>query len=161
MRAIRTGIFRSKLESRWAHYFNALDILWGYEKEKVKISDALSYIPDFWLPTYNIWVEIKGEIVNDWTGLTIVQKCEGVARVTGRPIVLAFYDPLAVRAAAFLPTGEMYGNAHWGVCPTCYRPAVLIRGHDELCPHGEKTTTIRETSRRMFQAAQAARNFHG
>lgn len=53
--------FRSRLEARWAVFFDALGIEWEYEKEGLVLSDGTWYLPDFWLPQVNggIWVEIK------------------------------------------------------------------------------------------------------
>lgn len=53
--------FRSRLEARWAVFFDALGIPWEYEKEGYQLSDGSLYLPDFWLPNQKIWVEIKGE----------------------------------------------------------------------------------------------------
>lgn len=53
--------FRSRLEARWAVFFDELGILWEYEKEGYEFSDGSRYLPDFWLPELKIWVEIKGE----------------------------------------------------------------------------------------------------
>lgn len=51
--------FRSRLEARWAVFFDALGIEWEYEKEGYDLGEAGWYLPDFWLPTQQIWVEIK------------------------------------------------------------------------------------------------------
>lgn len=50
--------FRSRLEARWAVFFDALGVKWEYEKEGFNL-DGLCYLPDFWLPERRIWVEIK------------------------------------------------------------------------------------------------------
>ena len=52
--------FRSRLEARWAVFFDALGLLWEYEKEGYEI-DGLRYLPDFWLPELECWIEIKGD----------------------------------------------------------------------------------------------------
>ena len=53
--------FRSRLEARWAVFFDTLTIPWQYEKEGFKLGKAGWYLPDFWLPTLHCWVEIKGD----------------------------------------------------------------------------------------------------
>lgn len=53
--------FRSRLEARWAVFFDAAGIRWEYEKEGFQLSDGTCYLPDFWLPDANAWVEIKPE----------------------------------------------------------------------------------------------------
>lgn len=51
--------FRSRLEARWAVYFDALGVAWEYEKEGFDLGEDGWYLPDFWLPKHGIWVEIK------------------------------------------------------------------------------------------------------
>ena len=53
--------FRSRLEARWAVFFDALDIEWVYEPEGYDLGGAGWYLPDFWLPTFNngMFVEVK------------------------------------------------------------------------------------------------------
>lgn len=53
--------FRSRLEARWAVFFNALNIPYEYEKEGFDLGGGVWYLPDFWLPTENCWIEIKPE----------------------------------------------------------------------------------------------------
>jgi nucleoside 2-deoxyribosyltransferase len=51
--------FRSRLEARWAYYFDLCRIRWAYESEGFMLSDGQRYLPDFWLPDYNQFVEVK------------------------------------------------------------------------------------------------------
>lgn len=53
--------FRSRLEARWAVFFDALGIDWEYEPEGFVLSDGTSYLPDFRLPTFSggMWCEVK------------------------------------------------------------------------------------------------------
>ena len=51
--------FRSRTEARWAVFFDALGIRWEYEKEGFDLGEAGWYLPDFWLPDINTWVEVK------------------------------------------------------------------------------------------------------
>lgn len=50
--------FRSRLEARWAVFFDALGIKWEYEKEGYHTPIG-GYLPDFWLDDYRCFVEIK------------------------------------------------------------------------------------------------------
>ncbi|GII84578.1 hypothetical protein Ssi03_25680 [Sphaerisporangium siamense] len=76
--------FRSRLEARWAVFFDHLGIRWEYEpegfelaplsEERISMLSGLgyyglgdeervhlgSYLPDFWLPQQEAWLEIKG-----------------------------------------------------------------------------------------------------
>jgi hypothetical protein len=53
--------FRSRLEARWAVFFDALGIAYEYEKEGFDLGDGLWYLPDFWLSEYGYWFEVKGK----------------------------------------------------------------------------------------------------
>lgn len=50
--------FRSRLEARWAIYFDTLGIAWEYEVEGFNLNGEF-YLPDFWLKTVNMWAEVK------------------------------------------------------------------------------------------------------
>lgn len=60
--------FRSRLEARWAVFFDTLGIAWEYEKEGYDLGEAGWYLPDFWLPKSNAWLEIKPDIADIKTG---------------------------------------------------------------------------------------------
>lgn len=51
--------FRSRLEARWAVFFNTLGLEYRYEHEGFDLGDGVWYLPDFWLPKLDCWVEIK------------------------------------------------------------------------------------------------------
>jgi len=50
--------FRSRLEARWAVFFDNVGIEYRYEPEGFDI-DGIWYLPDFYLPKHSCWVEIK------------------------------------------------------------------------------------------------------
>lgn len=52
--------FRSRLEARWAVFFDALGMKWEYENEGYELPDGTRYLPDFWLPDLSLFIEIKG-----------------------------------------------------------------------------------------------------
>ena len=68
IRAIETEykgyLFRSRLEARWAVFFDACGVKWEYEPEGFDLGDGIYYLPDFLLhdvsPYENLWVEVKG-----------------------------------------------------------------------------------------------------
>jgi hypothetical protein len=53
--------FRSRLEARWAVFFDEMHMKWEYEKQGYDLGDGLYYLPDFYLPEANNYVEVKGE----------------------------------------------------------------------------------------------------
>jgi hypothetical protein len=53
-------LFRSRLEARWAVFFDKLGIPWEYEKEGYDLEEGGLYLPDFWLPQQDCFFEVKG-----------------------------------------------------------------------------------------------------
>ena len=62
-------LFRSRLEARWAVFFDCLGIHWEYEPEGYVLPDGVHYLPDFRITTPSgarRWIEIKpAHIKND------------------------------------------------------------------------------------------------
>lgn len=53
--------FRSRLEARWAVFFDRLNIPWEYEPQGYVVGpQQVPYLPDFWLPELSLWAEVKG-----------------------------------------------------------------------------------------------------
>lgn len=53
--------FRSRLEARWAVFFDRLGIKWLYEPQGFEVGERRRrYLPDFHLPDLGTWVEVKG-----------------------------------------------------------------------------------------------------
>lgn len=52
--------YRSRLEARWAVFFDNAKIPYVYEPEGFRMSDGTCYLPDFYLPDSKTFVEIKG-----------------------------------------------------------------------------------------------------
>lgn len=50
--------FRSRLEARWAVFFDTMGAEWEYEPEGYRLNDVC-YLPDFYLPTSELFVEVK------------------------------------------------------------------------------------------------------
>lgn len=53
--------FRSRLEARWAVFFDALGIEWEYEHQSYDLGSLGYYLPDFWLPKHGLCLEVKGQ----------------------------------------------------------------------------------------------------
>jgi len=76
-------LMRSRLEARWAVYFDTLGVEWDYEPEGFDLGDAGLYLPDFWLKTVNMWAEVKP------TPFTTEEdaKCVALALDSGYPVL--------------------------------------------------------------------------
>ena len=61
-------LFRSRLEARWAVFFDACGVDWEYEPEGYDLGDGLQYLPDFLLhgvegrAAGDLYVEVKGKM---------------------------------------------------------------------------------------------------
>jgi len=80
--------YRSRTESRWALFFDAAGIAHSYEAEGFGLG-SLAYLPDFWLPGWQMFVEIKGQFP---TGEE-QDKCARLAMMSRRPVLLAMGEP--------------------------------------------------------------------
>jgi hypothetical protein len=78
------GFFRSRTEAKWAVFFDACGIPYDYEFRGYHL-DAGRYLPDFWLPTFQMFFEIKGV----WPSEDERQKCVDLAASMDRVVLLA------------------------------------------------------------------------
>lgn len=80
--------FRSRLEARWAVYFDAVGITWDYEPEGFNLG-GVPYLPDFWLPQVRMWAEVKpvGLKPDEW------EKCQRLANESLRPVLMLIGTP--------------------------------------------------------------------
>ena len=54
--------FRSRMEARWAVFFDTLGIEYQYELEGYELSNGEWYLPDFYLHLNKMWVEVKPKL---------------------------------------------------------------------------------------------------
>ena len=83
--------FRSRLEARWAVYFDAIGITYEYEMERYDFTPDMSYLPDFYLREVNMWAEVK-PVQLDGIELT---KVEYLVLTTEIPCLLLVGSPQA------------------------------------------------------------------
>ena len=79
-------LFRSKLEANWAEYFDFENIDWHYEPETFTLKNGTNYLPDFYLPKLQIFVEVKGTLSAD------LSKPAKFFEESGHPILIALPD---------------------------------------------------------------------
>lgn len=78
-------LFRSRLEARWALFFDLAGIRWKYEVQTFNLGNV-HYLPDFYLPALNSWIEIKPKVSKppkEWKS-----KCRQVSRLHGKHVFL-------------------------------------------------------------------------
>ncbi len=140
--------FRSRLEARWAVFFDALDIVWQYEQEGYNL-DGLWYLPDFWLPDLGYWVEIKPMLPEDRsTELETIlvgeeiEKADRLARLSGKDVYLLCGPIETVEKTrqstiiGFTPSqplrsGRIYAPDIYlfAQCPLCGRAGITFAGY--------------------------------
>lgn len=67
--------FRSRLEARWAVFFDAIGFDYEYEPEGFNLGNNCFYLPDFYLPENDSWVEIKGKDIDETTYRKLIKFC--------------------------------------------------------------------------------------
>ena len=90
--------FRSRLEARWAVFFNTLGIKYEYEPEGFELPNGMRYLPDFKIKCwgsrgeifdkpYDLYIEVKGEMTYDdavrlksFAGDYMEEYCDGFIR---------------------------------------------------------------------------------
>lgn len=77
--------FRSRLEARWAVFFDVMGIKWEYEPEGFELSDGSLYLPDFYLTESKAFFEAKG-IMSE----TDKQKINTFIRGAKRPVTIGY-----------------------------------------------------------------------
>jgi hypothetical protein len=80
--------FRSRLEARWAVFFDVLKIERPYETEGYQLRHGW-YVPDFWLKTVRMWAEVKPEAMNAEETL----KATDLALESGSPVLCLIGHP--------------------------------------------------------------------
>lgn len=103
--------FRSRLEARWAVFFQAAGIKWIYEQEGFVVNGK-PYLPDFYLPGLG-YFEVRGRYEYD------DQLMQGFANEIGEPLFIAFEEiPISEGGKgylkAFIPLNSSAGDTmYW------------------------------------------------
>lgn len=146
-------IFRSRLEARWAAFFDLMQINWDYEPSHYQVGPALWYLPDFYLPDLGVWVEVKGAPFMDAASMAkVVSSVAGPQQI---PMREAPYDPAEsiLLGGGFQPLKDGQHPVHIlcykhddglaGFAPVRF---VLVEGGGwMLAPAGEAFATMKAT----------------
>jgi hypothetical protein len=82
--------FRSRLEARWAVFLDALEVPFEYEPEGYDLGDGIYYLPDFWLPDFAAFLEIKP---SNWSDPKEAEKAKRLAMQTGQRVAVFLGPP--------------------------------------------------------------------
>lgn len=117
--------FRSRLEARWAVFFDALAVKYQYEPEGFDLGPAGRYLPDFWLPDQKCWVEIKAVSPSK----DEQAKASALAAASGKNVFIFFNELIPpdidtnwyVTDSAWMFDSSGGGDYHWlwCECPFC------------------------------------------
>jgi len=129
-------IMRSRNESIVAAVLDALGISYVYEHMPYS---HRGYLPDFYLPHLNVFIEVKGKLPTDEEK----RKCEALSHETGCPVIVAYGKPnlfmhhdhddgYVRREVGWMPM--IYSNQRWGeicvnlICRLVYRAKGKVEG---------------------------------
>ena len=119
--------FRSRTEARFAVFFNEMNIEYKYEPHCYEFplsshsvllpthpSKTIKYIPDFFMPTLQVFIEIKPHFPN-----TIeCMKAFLLSKETGLPVFVC-WDIKKMNMVAFFPDERIELNYTIKVCTSC------------------------------------------
>lgn len=127
-------MFRSRIEARWAVFFDTMRLPWEYESHGFEI-EGTRYLPDFQvqLTTGRVWFEVKGDAPTP----VEIEKARKLAKATNRGVLIAFgnfssgHPPFPVPVMVGVrPDGSMDGLYEWWHCSTCDRVGFKKIGQD-------------------------------
>jgi hypothetical protein len=149
--------FRSRLEARWAVFFDALGIEWVYEPEGYDLGELGWYLPDFWLPQLGCLAEVKPRTLTlkEWA------KCNALPEIC----LLLDGQPVArwIKTTGMEEnlTYEQYldpNDTYWSVDLAMS----ISKGHLWFCfePYGKEDSVFENLYEVAIRAARSARFEH-
>lgn len=165
--------FRSRLEARWAVFFDELGVKYEYEPEGFVLDEHGWYLPDFWLVDANWFVEIKPQgpflLCKKAKALAEKSGCE-VLYISGNPYPgehsVCLYDPEPTNEIGYWHDAE--DPIQIGACRRCDTGfGVIGAGYGSLrncktgCDDIKIATKYIERLDRAHIAARQARFEHG
>ncbi|OFW21196.1 MAG: hypothetical protein A3H27_09005 [Acidobacteria bacterium RIFCSPLOWO2_02_FULL_59_13] len=171
--------FRSRLEAKWAVFMDHMGVKWEYEPEGFADERGGRYLPDFFLPDLNCFLEIKprkptdqerdkawiaveatgkdlfilwGEPEDPWNVLNDSQRgCYGLFRSNRNPKGDEHYEEWFVS-----------DDRYWAWCPACNTVGIVLSGATEklrCCPKNPGHSLAPVDHEKILQAADKARNY--
>lgn len=134
--------FRSRLEARWAVFYDALGISWVYEPEGFALK-AGWYLPDFYIPHLECYIEIKPRDPSDDES----EKAHQLASVTDKNVYIFTSPEPGHQWPPCYPRGQPSGNGAylydtkgydegrmWCQCPRCGFFGIEFQGRADRLP---------------------------
>ncbi len=152
--------FRSRLEARWAVFFDTAGVLYEYEKQGYDLDAAGWYLPDFWLPAQKAWVEIKGRDPLDYE---IRQFCT-LASEAKRPLFVFAGDINPAIQSYFAhpahpPSGFVFLEPcmFWVECLRCHQKEIICADREPCDQCGGVRSRATPRLLAAYRAARQAR----
>lgn len=182
-------LFRSRLEARWAVFFDACGVDWEYEPEGFDLGNGVCYLPDFLLHDVrgrvngDLYVEVKGQM-SEGDAVKIkkfveasVYKDEAGRKHIGKPLLVVGRIPPEdnirdidsyIEDCAY-PYKEPVGGIYCFNFETidfdyfAAHPGISKEGHFELFGDDGSYLALRDDARtlRAYRKAKQARFEHG
>lgn len=135
--------FKSRLEARWAVFYDYLEINWLYEYEGYTLKSGW-YLPDFWLPGLDCWVEIKPTQPTQHEEELFFE----LSAATDKNVYCFF----GMNLPSYEDTAHVYSYGFdnyqmWCLCPKCLKAGIEYEGRgervcgDKCFPHSDKGST--------------------
>ncbi len=175
--------FRSRLEARWAVFFDALGLTWEYEPEGFELKSG-RYLPDFKVlypgrdesEEHWEWFECKGDLRavthNDWERMIEFSSQKSMTVLDGTPDLRMYItpgacvstDPYAEETVMPKPykvqphalDRERFGSALW-----CPKGRMWVDGHQNFFDNGSYFGCGGGVLENAVEAARGARLEHG
>lgn len=81
--------FRSRLEARWAMFFDAMGWDYLYEPQGYALDNGDKYLPDFYLPDFMTFLEVKFDVLTEFD----FDRASMLVQATDMPLVILDRDP--------------------------------------------------------------------
>jgi hypothetical protein len=140
--------YRSRLEARWAVFFNAMRIHYQYEPEGFNLHGTF-YLPDFYLPTQKYFFEVKGPFTDN----NGEEKAIRLANASDQVVYLFGEIPkidkqITGSGLAFYPGGIMDAGYLWCMKKCCGKVGIQYHGRSGRieCDCHDRDTTDREST---------------
>lgn len=132
--------FRSRLEARWAVFFDACGVRWEYEPEGFELPNGMRYLPDFKLygcterAPETVWVEVKGEMTREDAEKIEAFACDESGYYIENPLIVLSTIPNGNTFNAILDSQQdLWSKSFKGMRVTAFSFAHL--DGDEFCCH--------------------------
>lgn len=122
-------LFRSRLEARWAVFFDAIGLEWEYEPEGIVLSDGTKYLPDFFLQEFHCYFEVKRKSIKGTPEeKKAIEKISNGQYSDSWAGIICFGDPMDDDLLIFCQETDDGGGGSYegpitiGLHPETYRP---------------------------------------